>query len=137
MSYERRSKGLFRQVVEWWRSAVREPLEFESLDPSEREHIAREFGLSGRDLAKVNRGGPRSAELLRGMMRANGLSFAELREAHPDVLPDLEIHCSLCLAKGRCLRELASGAAPEGFADYCPNAATFVELQAENLLRLN
>jgi hypothetical protein len=37
----------------------------------------------------------------------------------------------LCKHKRRCARDLASGAAPLGLEDYCPNAATFVDLRGD------
>lgn len=129
------SKSFLDRFFAWWR-AVRERGALDTLDASELEHIAREFGLSGEELAKVNRDGGRASDLLHRMVRVNGLSYEDLRQTHPDIVRDLEIHCSLCLEKKRCRRELESGAAPEGFTDYCPNAPVIVELQAESLQRL-
>jgi hypothetical protein len=128
-------KRLTERFLAWWRSGLQDG-RLNALDPAEVEHMAREFGLSADELSAVNRCGGRASELIRGMVRANGLSYEELRQSHPDVLRDLEIHCSLCVEKKRCRHDLVSGVAPEGFSDYCPNASTFVELQAEALQRL-
>jgi hypothetical protein len=129
------TKNLLDRFLVWWR-AVREGGGIDALDASERERIAREYGLSGEELARIDHSGGRAADLLHRMMRANGLSYEDVRQTHPDVVRDLEIHCSLCSEKRRCRRELESGAAPEGFTEYCPNAPTMVELQAVSLQRL-
>jgi hypothetical protein len=134
MFAETQSKNLLERVLARWSAGF--DGWFERLDAAEAEHIAREFGLTASELSAISRSGARVAELLHRMMRVNGLSYEELRQAHPDVVRDLEIHCSLCSEKKRCRRELESGAAPEGFTEYCPNAPTFVELQAEALQRL-
>jgi hypothetical protein len=128
-------KTLVERLLAWWRAGL-DSGRLEALDRAEIDHIAREFGLSADTLLDVERGGRRASELLHRMMRANGLSYEQIRQLCPDVVRDLEIHCSLCSEKGRCRRELDSGDAPEGFADYCPNAPTFVELQAAKLQRL-
>ncbi len=135
MSAELQTKNLLERFLAWWRAGFKDG-RLEALDAAEVEHIAREFGLSGEELTRLNRNGGSATELLHRMMRANGLSYEELRQTHPDVARDLEIHCSLCSKKKRCRRELESGDAPEGFTEYCPNAPTFVELQAESLQRL-
>lgn len=134
MSAETQSKSLLERFLAQWRAGF--DGWFERLDAAEAEHIAREFGLTANELSALSRSGDRAVGLLHRMMRANGLSYEELRQTHPDVVRDLEIHCSLCLKKKRCRRELESGTAPEGFTEYCPNAPTFVELQAEALQRL-
>ncbi len=129
------AKNLLERLVAWWR-AGRDDGRLDGLDAAEVEHMAHEFGLSADELLALNRSGAGASELLHRMMRANGLSYEELRRSHPDIVRDLEIHCSLCAEKKRCRRELDSGAAPEGFTEYCPNAPTFVDLQAEALQRL-
>jgi len=131
MSVETQAKDLLDRLLAWWRTE-----RFEALDAAEVEHMAREFGLSGEELARLCRDGGGAPALLHRMLRANGLSYEELRQSHPDVVRDLEIHCSLCREKKRCRRELDAGAAPDGVAEYCPNAPTIVELQAESLQRL-
>jgi uncharacterized protein DUF6455 len=134
-----RAKNLLKQFLQWWSRCSKgrsEHAQLEALDSAEVEHMAREFGVSADQLLAVSQSRGRASELLHRMMRVNGLSLEELRRSHPDVARDLEIHCSLCNEKRRCRRELESGDAPEGFADYCPNASTFVELQAETLQRL-
>jgi hypothetical protein len=133
---ERGANGFLRQVLAWWRLLASQESEFAALDSAEIEHIARDFGLSRHELVTLSQKGAGGAELLHAMMRANQLSFERLREAYPDVARDLEIHCSLCREKRRCRREIDSGAAPRRFEDFCPNASTFVELQAETSLRL-
>jgi hypothetical protein len=133
---EPRANGFLRQVLAWWRLLASRYCEFAALDSAEMERIAREFGLSRDELVTLSQKGAGGAELLRAMMRANQLSFEKLRDAYPDVARDLEIHCSLCGEKRRCRREIDSGAAPQRFEDYCPNASAFVDLQAETQLRL-
>jgi|SRR5579883_1222206 len=128
-------KSLSERLIAWWRSGLRDG-RLDALAPTEVEHIAREFGLSAGELLALDGCGDRASKLLRRMICANGLNYEELRRAYPDVLRDLEIHCSLCTEQKRCRRDLVSGVAPEGFVDYCPNASTFVELQAAALQRL-
>ena len=125
------AKNLVERLLAWWRAGS-----IERLDAAEIDRIAREFGLVAKDLLAINRNGACASQSLHRMIRAKGLAYEELRQTHADVLRDLEIHCSLCGERKRCRKELDLGAA-EGFADYCPNAPTLVELQAEALQRLN
>jgi hypothetical protein len=119
----------FQQTAAWLRSRLERFNGFVALDDAEIEHMARDLKMTGAELTQVERSGEGAARLLRDALRAERLSQEALRERYPHVLRDLEIHCSLCEHKRRCARDLASGAAPLGLEDYCPNAPTFVDLR--------
>ena len=118
---------LFERALSWWRKRLAS--ELSALDEYEISRIARELNLSSRQLAAVNRSGEGGAALLARMMVANGLDAEHVRRALPDVLRDLEAHCSLCRKKGRCRHEIETGRAPGGFEEYCPNALTLLQLR--------
>jgi hypothetical protein len=115
-------------VAEWVAS------DLSALDALEISRMAREFKLSPDQFMEINRSGDGGAALLARMMLANGLDVESVRHALPDVVRDLETHCSLCREKGRCQRQIERGRAPEGFEEYCPNALTFLQLQRERAL---
>jgi hypothetical protein len=129
------ARNLFRQTLGWLQSRLAGAHEFAPLDEAEIGQMAREFQMTGAELAEVNRSGCDAAKLLRDALRAERLNYEELRQRLPGVVRDLEIHCSLCEHKRRCARDLASGAAPLGLEDYCPNAPTFADLRSEPALR--
>jgi len=123
---------LLKQAFPWWRSGRASDLF--RLDEGEISRIAGELNLSSDQLAEIERSGGDGAALLKGMILANGLDADLIRRAAPDVLRDLEAHCSLCRRKGRCRRDIESGRAPEGFDDYCPNAYTLRRLQSKQAM---
>jgi len=120
---------LLEQALSWWRK--RYAADLSALDEFEISRIAREFSLSSDQLAAVNQSAGGGAALLARIMLANGLDVEAVRRALPDVLRDLEVHCSLCREKGRCQRQIETGGAPKGFEEYCPNALTLLQLQRQ------
>jgi Family of unknown function (DUF6455) len=116
-----------KQAFSWWRK--RGASDLFQLDEREISRIAGELNLSSDQLAAIEKSGDDGAALLRRMILANGLDAESIRRAAPDVLRDLEAHCSLCRQQGRCRREIETGRAPQGFDDYCPNAFTLRRLQ--------
>src|SRR5271155_1353115 len=124
--------SFLERALSWWRKRVASDLS--GFDAPEISRIAREFNLSPDQLAEIDRSGDGGAALLARMMLTNGLDVEYVRRALPDVVRDLETHCSLCREKGRCQRQIEKGRAPEGFEGYCPNALTFLQLQGKRAL---
>ena len=119
--------SFLERALSWWRKRVASDLS--GFDAPEISRIAREFNLSPDQLVEIDRSGDGGAALLARMMLTNGLDVEYVRRALPDVVRDLETHCSLCREKGRCQRQIEKGRAPAGFEEYCPNALTSLQLQ--------
>jgi hypothetical protein len=70
-------------------------------------------------LAQAN---PSAGELRRRMLATLGLDHAAAARAWPGIMRAVGRVCVTCNEPGRCRRWLDSGAADDGFRDFCPNA---------------
>ena len=119
------------RLGDWWRrraSIRRARLELDN-DPQEIARLAREIGLSSRDLRALA-GHPRDAsELLARRMAVLKLDPADLARRDGAVMQDLQRLCTLCESKGRCAAELDWRPKDPAWKDYCPNSGTLTGLQ--------
>jgi hypothetical protein len=94
--------------------------------------IARDVGLSDRDLLRLGGSNRGPSELMPQRLEQLHLDPAYVKSAHPATYRDLERVCSCCAASERCARDLASGDVESGMRDYCLNAPTIDALIVES-----
>ena len=111
-----------------WIKHRREMREVRQLDRADFDRIATDLRVSPADLDELVRQGPHSADELPKMLKALGISEADLAKTQPTLLRDMERVCALCGHKRRCDRDLIAGTAAEHFTGYCPNAPTIEQL---------
>jgi hypothetical protein len=122
--------GAIANWVNWYRSHSGGRNDLARCSPDEVKAMAKDLGLSPRELRAIAAKGPRAAELLLKLLGALGIDAAKL---DPAILRDMQRLCSACESKGRCERELAHGSAAAHFHEFCPNALTLdalIERQA-------
>ena len=112
--------GIFGDWLQYRRS-IRE---IESRDSSAFKRVAEELGITSRDLETMILRGPHAADELPKMLEALGISADAISRVQPLVYHDMERVCALCVDKGRCNRDLASGTSAKHYEDYCCNATT-------------
>jgi len=100
----------------------------ENQAPSVVERIANDLQLSPADLEELVRRAPTTDELPR-LLEALGISARDLARVEPIVGANLERVCALCESKRECNRDLASGASPEHYQEYCLNAPKIAQLR--------
>jgi hypothetical protein len=93
--------------------------------------IARDVGLSDRDLLRLAGSNQGPSELMPQRLEQLYLDPAYVKLAHPAAFRDLERVCSCCTAPERCARDLANGDVEAGMRDYCLNAPTIDALIVE------
>jgi hypothetical protein len=111
---------LLSRIRNWWNRQN----ELRGLDPMELERVAKEIGMSARDLENLVARGPEAATQLYERMQALGLSRTEIEHSATDVLRDLQRTCACCNEKSRCERDLRKRPDDQIWNDYCPNAVT-------------
>ncbi len=123
-------------IVELWtrwlerQASIRE---FNSLDATQREELARDTGISPKALESLSAQGPFESVELQRMMDALSLDVDKLKQTHAPVLRDMGMICSECCARSRCRRELDHRMASQNYHDYCPNTQTLSALRRERL----
>ena len=95
--------------------------------------IARDVGLSDRDLLHFAGSNQRPSELMPQRLEQLHLDPDYVKLAHPAAYRDLERVCSCCTASERCARDLANGDVETGMRDYCLNAPTIDALIVERV----
>jgi len=113
------------------RCAVELRREFQWCEADQVAQIARELGITTRELYDSVRSGPAAADELHSVARALGVDLQALAAADPMTLRDLQRSCIVCGHKKQCRNDLAAHAA-EKVRDYCPNADVFGSLAAAN-----
>jgi hypothetical protein len=103
--------------------------ELASLDRSELDRIAGDFGMSANDLETLVERGPDAAHLLYERLNALGIAKEDIESAAFGVMQDLEKTCALCNEKGLCQKDLTSRPGDPGWRSYCPNAITLDSLK--------
>jgi len=88
---------------------------------AEVARIAHDLSLTTRELRALSRKGPDAATLLYDRMADLGLDPDTLASREPMTLRELQKDCALCGSKRRCQHDLARGAEPSAWRDYCPN----------------
>ena len=112
-----------------WLKHRQELSEMRHLDASEFNRIASDLRLSPADLDELVRLGPHAADELPKLLKALGISEADLARVEPMVLHDMERVCALCGHKRECDRDLAEGTSAEHYRQYCLNAPTIEQLE--------
>ncbi len=107
-----------------WLKHRRELGELRELDTASFNQIASDLRVSPVDLNELVRHGPNSADELPKLLKALGIDEENLARTEPLVLRDMERVCSLCNHKRQCDHDLAAGASPGRYHQYCLNAST-------------
>jgi hypothetical protein len=128
MSSPTRVETLLGRIRDWWSRQN----ELSGVDPMELERVAREMGMSARDLENLVARGAEAASQLYERMQALGLSRTESELSAMDVLRDLQRTCACCNEKGRCERDLLERPDNRIWNDYCPNTVTLNTLAKGN-----
>ncbi len=103
--------------------------EIRQMDTTEFDRIADDLRVSPGELDTLVRRGPHAADELPKLLKALGISEADLARTEPLVLRDMERVCALCASKHQCDRDLATGTAAEHYEGYCLNAPTIDSLK--------
>ena len=106
------------RLREWWRRRS----ELDTMDPEELELIAKDLGLTSRELKELAARGPDATHLLHERMRALGLTTADVERVAHGLMRDMERTCSCCDEKGVCEKDLAARPDDPSWGGYCPNA---------------
>jgi uncharacterized protein YjiS (DUF1127 family) len=106
------------RLREWWRRRS----ELETMDPEELELIAKDLGMTGRELKELAARGPDAAHLLDERMRVLGLTRADVERVVRGLMRDMERTCACCDEKGVCEKDLAARPGDTAWEGYCPNA---------------
>jgi hypothetical protein len=103
--------------------------ELASLERSELDRIAADFGMSANDLETLVERGPDAAHLLYKRLHVLGIAKEDVERAAFGVMRDLEKTCALCNEKGVCEKDLTTRPGDPGWRSYCPNAITLDSLK--------
>ncbi|MGA7326487.1 MAG: hypothetical protein WBX25_18860 [Rhodomicrobium sp.] len=103
--------------------------EFGGLDEREVDSLARDLGMTAKDLESLVEKGPDAANLLYQRMKAIGVSKDAVEKAAYGVMRDLERTCACCNDKGICERDLRKHPEDPAWKSYCPNALTLDDLK--------
>lgn len=119
--------AMINVIAHWWKRRERGRHDLWNLTDSDVERIARDVGVSARELRTLAIRDDQPLPLLR-MMGALQLDPAAVDRHDPATFRDLQRVCAMCEDKKRCARDLADGDAAIWFEDYCPNAPTLKAL---------
>ncbi|QRM31279.1 DUF6455 family protein [Microvirga sp. VF16] len=122
-------------AIKRWQSNWMRAHEFASLDPDQRNALARDIGVPAEMLPILVARGPEAAGELPRLMNALSLDADRIRHIHATLMRDMSLTCSGCTAAVRCRHDLDRGRAPTHYGEYCPNAETLQELQGEGVLK--
>ena len=110
------------------RKAIAEISAFQSAD---RERLAHDVGVSESEFCILAGKWPDASTLLSQRLEQLKLNAADIAEAEPQVLRDLQRVCTLCVSKRKCRHDLAMSPSSPAWEEYCPNALTLRALLAE------
>jgi uncharacterized protein YjiS (DUF1127 family) len=123
-----RVEALIETFADWLKHR-RDLSEIRQMDTTEFDRIADDLRVSPGELDTLVRRGPHAADELPQLLKALGISDADLARTEPLVLRDMERVCALCASKHQCDRDLAAGTAAEHYEGYCLNAPTIDSLK--------
>lgn len=92
--------------------------------PQDVARIAADIGVPPGELRALAAKGPGAADLLEKMLLKLHVDPAQLANANPAIMRDLQRLCVVCGQKERCQHELKEGTAAEHYHEFCPNAFT-------------
>jgi hypothetical protein len=119
------------RVLNWWNDARRHWSrlhELEHLDPTERDRIAADVGLSSSELMRLAAQPDGVPLLIEKRLAALNLAPEDIKILSPLILRDLQRTCALCEEKGRCADDMATDPLAHGWDSYCPNSGTLRSL---------
>lgn len=122
------SHGVLGRALDWLRTRFAAPEDMALLSREDLRELASDLALGENDLILLSASLHDNTALMEHTIRARGFDPDQLRESFAVVMREVELVCSHCHARGRCLRELKSGTAIEHAHEFCPNAATFDDL---------
>jgi hypothetical protein len=111
-----------------WRRRRASVKEIGGLDLQEIGCIARDLGVSPREIGTLAAKGENAADLLVRRMKTIGLDPAQV---DLKVMRDLQRCCSICTQKGLCIHELEDKPRAAAWPKYCPNEQTLAALTGE------
>ena len=100
------------------------PGDLDGLDAFERDRVARDIGVSGRDPHVLAGKWPDSADLLTARVAMLGLDARGVARSAPSVMRDLQRVCAICASKGRCVHDVSQAVAAGEVPD-CGLGGTF------------
>lgn len=129
MDAARSVRSLWGRIADGWRrlAAFRE---MEALGEHERVHILSEAGITRNDFNTATRARFASQDLLSAGILAVGADPDAFRSLYGGWNRDMQRVCSLCSARGRCRRDLATADFARRHHLYCPNAASLAQIAA-------
>jgi hypothetical protein len=120
--------AISRWLRSYWkgRASIRE---LQSCTKEDLAGMARELGMSSRELLILAQTGPAELTHLNRLLAALGIDSQKLED--PLIMRDLQRLCTTCRYKRQCESDLLNGKAQSNFGDYCPNAFTLDTLLAD------
>lgn len=112
--------GAVTRLLTWWRNAM----EMASLPHDELDRVARDIGMTGKELEDIAAKGPHAADLLYKRMAVLGLSKVDADHLAFGLMRELQRDCACCGDKDACKKDLAARPEDPFWTDYCPNAIT-------------
>lgn len=111
-------------VIGWWRDRRLKGRTGDLGDTDEVElaRIARDLGVTRRDIERLVEAGPEPARLLDRMLASHRIPLLGIVGGEPDLYADMAIRCASCAAADRCRGELDAGTARDNAGAFCPNA---------------
>ena len=113
------------RLREWWRRCS----ELDTMDPDELELIAKDLGMTGRELKELAARGPDAAHLLYERMHVLGLTETDVERVAHGLMRDMERTCACCDEKGVCEKDLAARPDDPSWGGYCPNAVALTTVK--------
>ncbi len=111
-----------------WRERAGRDVDLDLCDPSEKEQIARDIGVSCDELRQFAKSNSHAADLLQERMAALDLDPNEVARMSPETMRDMQRLCALCKKHRQCARDLARNASDPAWKDYCPNLDALTSL---------
>ena len=133
LPHAQKRRSLVEVISGWWQEWTRNgsgSLELACCAEGEVDRMARDMGMSAKELRQLARHGPHSADLLLRRMAALDLDRNEVAKTEPQTFQDLQRVCTLCASHRQCARDMARDLNDPAWEDYCPNVATLKMLNA-------
>ena len=121
----------FSEVWNNWQKRRSRLAEFDSSDPAEMQHMARDLGTSVSELRILAGHDEDAADLLQRRLRGLNIDPSKIDLG---VMRDLQRCCSQCGDKTLCEHELEDHPKAASWPKYCPNEQTIDALIVEKKL---
>lgn len=125
-----RAAWSFGAALRRWREHAQVDADLALCDPSEKEQIARDIGVSTDELRQFAKSDSGAADQLQQRMAALDLDPKEVARTSPATMRDMQRLCTLCKKRRQCARDLARDASDPVWKDYCPNLEPLTSLDA-------